>query len=46
MLLWLQGAEYKLSKFVEDIIIPPRMIDTVIDGEVRGGYTYIFLPYY
>lgn len=42
MLLRLQGAESKLSKFVEDIIVPPRMIDIVIDGEVRGCYTYFF----
>ncbi|RWW10313.1 hypothetical protein GW17_00026153 [Ensete ventricosum] len=30
----LQGAESKLAKFVEDIIVPPRMVDIVIDGEV------------
>lgn len=27
-------AESKLAKFVEDIIIPPRMIDIIVDGEV------------
>jgi hypothetical protein len=30
----LQAAESKLSKFVEDIIVPPRMIDIIVDGEV------------
>jgi hypothetical protein len=34
----LQAAESKLSKFVEDIIVPPRMIDIIVDGEV---ITYI-----
>ncbi|KAG6518989.1 hypothetical protein ZIOFF_022476 [Zingiber officinale] len=33
-----KGAESKLSKFVEDIIVPPRMIDTLIDGEVNEEY--------
>lgn len=27
-------AESKLAKFVEDIIVPPRMIDIIVDGEV------------
>ncbi|KAJ4791845.1 hypothetical protein LUZ62_043091 [Rhynchospora pubera] len=31
-------AESKLSKFVEDIIIPPRMIDIIVDGEVNEEY--------
>ncbi|VFR02824.1 unnamed protein product [Cuscuta campestris] len=31
-------AEAKLSKFVEDIIVPPRMIDIVADGEVNDEY--------
>nr|GMD26761.1 vacuolar protein sorting-associated protein 52 A [Ipomoea batatas] len=31
-------AESKLSKFVEDIIVPPRMIDIVVDGEVNEEY--------
>jgi hypothetical protein len=30
----LQAAESKLSKFVEDIIVPPRMIGIIVDGEV------------
>lgn len=29
-----QVAESKLAKFVEDIIVPPRMIDIIVDGEV------------
>lgn len=29
-----QEAESKLAKFVEDIIVPPRMIEIIVDGEV------------
>jgi len=32
-------AESKLAKFVEDIIVPPRMVDILVDGEVL-----IFFP--
>lgn len=39
---FLQAAESKLSKFVEDIIVPPRMIDIIVDGEV---ITCILSPY-
>ncbi|XP_050273954.1 vacuolar protein sorting-associated protein 52 A-like isoform X4 [Quercus robur] len=28
-----KSAESKLAKFVEDIIVPPRMVDIVVDGE-------------
>lgn len=31
-------AESKLAKFVEDIIVPPRMVDIIIDGEVNEDY--------
>ncbi|KAL5776051.1 hypothetical protein ACOSP7_008977 [Xanthoceras sorbifolium] len=31
-------AESKLAKFVEDIIVPPRMVDIVVDGEVNDEY--------
>ncbi|KAL8137226.1 hypothetical protein V2J09_003227 [Rumex salicifolius] len=31
-------AESKLAKFVEDIIVPPRMIDVIVDGEVSEEY--------
>ncbi|XP_027148999.1 vacuolar protein sorting-associated protein 52 A-like [Coffea eugenioides] len=31
-------AESKLAKFVEDIIVPPRMIDIIVDGEVNDEY--------
>ncbi|MCE3052221.1 Vacuolar protein sorting-associated protein 52 [Datura stramonium] len=31
-------AESKLAKFVEDIIVPPRMIDVIVDGEVNEEY--------
>lgn len=27
-------AESKLAKFVGDIIIPPRMVEIIVDGEV------------
>lgn len=39
-----QVAESKLAKFVEDIIVPPRMIDVIVDGEVmvQFGYTSSF----
>uniref|UniRef100_A0ACD6AI88 Uncharacterized protein n=1 Tax=Avena sativa TaxID=4498 RepID=A0ACD6AI88_AVESA len=33
-----KAAESKLSKFVEDIIVPPRMIDIIVDGEVNDEY--------
>jgi len=29
-----QVAESKLAKFVEDIIVPPRMVDIIVDSEV------------
>ncbi|KAK0600536.1 hypothetical protein LWI29_015968 [Acer saccharum] len=31
-------ADSKLAKFVEDIIVPPRMVDIVVDGEVNDEY--------
>ncbi|XP_024023489.1 vacuolar protein sorting-associated protein 52 A [Morus notabilis] len=31
-------AELKLANFVEDIIVPPRMVDIIIDGEVNDEY--------
>lgn len=31
-------AESKLSKFVEDIIVPPRMISIIFDSEVNDEY--------
>lgn len=34
-------AESKLSKFVEDIIVPPRMVDIIVDGEVNDEYMRI-----
>nr|GMN68898.1 hypothetical protein TIFTF001_037949 [Ficus carica]GMN68904.1 hypothetical protein TIFTF001_037955 [Ficus carica] len=33
-----QVAELKLANFVEDIIVPPRMVDIIIDGEVNEEY--------
>ncbi|EMS58869.1 hypothetical protein TRIUR3_09405 [Triticum urartu] len=33
-----KATESKLSKFVEDIIVPPRMIDIIVDGEVNDEY--------
>ncbi|PUZ40654.1 hypothetical protein GQ55_9G441700 [Panicum hallii var. hallii] len=33
-----KAAESKLSKFVEDIIVPPRMIGIIVDGEVNDEY--------
>lgn len=31
-------AESQLAKFVEDIIVPPRMVDVIVDGEVNDDY--------
>ncbi|XP_010263753.1 PREDICTED: vacuolar protein sorting-associated protein 52 A-like isoform X2 [Nelumbo nucifera] len=31
-------AELKLARFVEDIIVPPRMVDIIVDGEVNDDY--------
>lgn len=31
-------AELKLARFVEDIIVPPRMVDIIVDGEVNDEY--------
>ncbi|OMO51838.1 Vps52/Sac2 [Corchorus olitorius] len=31
-------AESKLAKFVEDIIVPPMMVDIIVDGEVNDEY--------
>ncbi|KAF5457042.1 hypothetical protein F2P56_021181 [Juglans regia] len=31
-------AESKLAKFVEDIIVPPRMVDIIVDGEVNDEF--------
>ncbi|KAE8682107.1 Vacuolar protein sorting-associated protein 52 A [Hibiscus syriacus] len=31
-------AESKLAKFVEDIIVPPKMVDIIVDGEVNDEY--------
>ncbi|XP_044475581.1 vacuolar protein sorting-associated protein 52 A-like isoform X2 [Mangifera indica] len=31
-------AESKLAKFVGDIIIPPRMVEIIVDGEVNEEY--------
>ncbi|KAK1323100.1 hypothetical protein QJS10_CPA02g01461 [Acorus calamus] len=31
-------AESTLARFVEDIIVPPRMVDIIIDGEVNDEY--------
>ncbi|KAL6535643.1 Vacuolar protein sorting-associated protein 52 [Orobanche minor] len=33
-----KAAESKLAKFVEDIIVPPRMIDIIVDGELNEEY--------
>ncbi|MCL7047717.1 hypothetical protein MKW94_025560 [Papaver nudicaule] len=33
-----KGAEVKLAKFVEDIIVPPRMVDIIVDSEVNDEY--------
>ncbi|KAL6582905.1 Vacuolar protein sorting-associated protein 52 [Orobanche minor] len=35
-------AESKLAKFVEDIIVPPRMIEIIGDGEICFSNWYQF----
>jgi hypothetical protein len=30
----LQVAELNLARFIEDLVVPPKMIDTIVDGEV------------
>lgn len=39
-----QVAESKLAKFVEDIVVPPRMVDILVDGEVF--LIFFPLPFY
>lgn len=31
-------AELKLSRFLEDIVVPPNMIDIIVDGEINEEY--------
>ncbi|MCO5563351.1 hypothetical protein L7F22_016992 [Adiantum nelumboides] len=31
-------AELNLSRFLEDIVVPPNMIDTIVDGEITEEY--------
>ncbi|XP_039134325.1 vacuolar protein sorting-associated protein 52 A-like, partial [Dioscorea cayenensis subsp. rotundata] len=33
-----EDAESKLTEFVDDIIVPPRMVDIIVDGEVNEEY--------
>lgn len=37
-----QVAEVKLARFVEEVVVPPTMIDTIVDGEVG---LLVDLPY-
>ena len=39
-------AESKLAKFVEDIIVPPRMIDIIVDGEVFLGFNGVYTSFH
>eukprot|EP00252_Welwitschia_mirabilis_P021348 TRINITY_DN5467_c0_g1_i1.p1 TRINITY_DN5467_c0_g1~~TRINITY_DN5467_c0_g1_i1.p1 ORF type:complete len:789 (+),score=162.25 TRINITY_DN5467_c0_g1_i1:86-2452(+) len=32
-------AELNLAHFIEDLVVPPKMIDTIVDGEVNEEYT-------
>lgn len=41
----LQVAESKLAKFVEDIIVPPRMIDIIVDEEVLLAPCFVCSSY-
>jgi len=31
-------AELNLARFIEDLVVPPKMIDTIVDGEVNEEY--------
>ncbi|CAM6121999.1 unnamed protein product [Calypogeia fissa] len=33
-----RAAELKLSQFIEEVVVPPNMIDTIVDGEVNEEY--------
>ncbi|EPS67411.1 hypothetical protein M569_07361, partial [Genlisea aurea] len=33
-----KGAESKLARFIEEIVVPPRMLDIIVDGEINDGY--------
>jgi hypothetical protein len=35
-------AEVRLARFVEEMVVPPNMIDTIVDGEV-GTLIYSLL---
>jgi hypothetical protein len=35
-------AEVRLARFVEEMAVPPNMIDTIVDGEV-GTFIYSLL---
>jgi hypothetical protein len=37
-----QVAEVRLARFVEEMVVPPNMIDTIVDGEV-GSLIYSLL---
>lgn len=34
-------AEAKLAKFIEEVVVPPSMIDTIVDGEVNEEYVNV-----
>lgn len=34
-------AEAKLAQFVEEVVVPPSMIDTIVDGEVNEEYVKV-----
>jgi hypothetical protein len=38
-------AEVRLARFVEEMVVPPNMIDTIVDGEV-GTLIYSLLFVY
>jgi hypothetical protein len=36
--LSLQVAEVRLARFLEEMVVPPNMVDTILDGEVNEEY--------
>ena len=46
LFIFCQMTESKLAKFVEDIIIPPRMVDIIVDSEVNLKLDFFYYIQY
>lgn len=38
----LQAAEQRLSRFIEEVVVSPNMIDTIVDGEVSTFFVSFY----